>query len=209
MEAECFIPIVLGVKQLVLVGDHCQLGPVVMCKKAAKAGLTQSLFERLVLLGIRPIRLQVQYRMHPSLSEFASNMFYEGTLQNGVSDLERQFLGADLKWPNPSRPMYFLISTGNEEMASTGIVYIETHIYMKFTFICMNLFMHINIHIHMLYKYINIRKSLILYMYICASTGTSFLNRTEAASVEKIVSMYLKNGITADQVCILFFKSIY
>ena len=26
MEPECFIPIVLGVKQLVLVGDHCQLG---------------------------------------------------------------------------------------------------------------------------------------------------------------------------------------
>ena len=26
MEAECFIPIVLGVKQLVLVGDHCQVG---------------------------------------------------------------------------------------------------------------------------------------------------------------------------------------
>jgi regulator of nonsense transcripts 1 len=74
MEAECFIPIVLGVKQLVLVGDHCQLGPVVMCKKAAKAGLTQSLFERLVLLGHRPIRLQVQYRMHPALSEFPSNM---------------------------------------------------------------------------------------------------------------------------------------
>ena len=69
---------VLGAKQLVLVGDHCQLGPVVMCKKAAKAGLTQSLFERLVLLGTRPIRLQVQYRMHPSLSEFPSNMFYEG-----------------------------------------------------------------------------------------------------------------------------------
>jgi regulator of nonsense transcripts 1 len=45
-----------------------------MCKKAAKAGLTQSLFERLVLLGIRPIRLQVQYRMHPCLSEFPSNM---------------------------------------------------------------------------------------------------------------------------------------
>lgn len=65
---------VLGAKQLVLVGDHCQLGPVVMCKKAAKAGLTQSLFERLVLLGTRPIRLQVQYRMHPCLSEFPSNM---------------------------------------------------------------------------------------------------------------------------------------
>ena len=73
------------VVQLVLVGDHCQLGPVVMCKKAARAGLSQSLFERLVVLGTRPIRLQVQYRMHPALSAFPSNIFYEGSLQNGVT----------------------------------------------------------------------------------------------------------------------------
>ena len=59
--------------QLILVGDHCQLGPVVMCKKAAKAGLSQSLFERLVVLGIRPIRLQVQYRMHPAPSHPTSS----------------------------------------------------------------------------------------------------------------------------------------
>jgi hypothetical protein len=70
--------------QLILVGDHCQLGPVVMCKKAARAGLSQSLFERLVVLGIRPFRLEVQYRMHPELSRFPSNFFYEGSLQNGV-----------------------------------------------------------------------------------------------------------------------------
>ena len=56
-----------------------------MCKKAANAGLAQSLFERLVVLGIRPVRLQVQYRMHPALSAFPSNIFYEGTLQNGVT----------------------------------------------------------------------------------------------------------------------------
>ena len=85
-EPECLIPLVLGAKQvrcvsliymssasiyqvlnlqggvfsLVLVGDHCQLGPVIMCKKAARAGLAQSLFERLVLLGVKPIRLVVQ-----------------------------------------------------------------------------------------------------------------------------------------------------
>ena len=92
VEAEALIPIALGAKQIVLVGDHCQLGPVVMCKAAAKAGLTQSLFERLVLIGIRPIRLQVQYRMHPALSEFPSNMFYEGSLQNGVTEADRQLL---------------------------------------------------------------------------------------------------------------------
>lgn len=35
-EPECMVPIVMGSKQVVLVGDHCQLGPVIMCKKAAK-----------------------------------------------------------------------------------------------------------------------------------------------------------------------------
>ena len=49
--------------------------------QAAKAGLCQSLFERLVLLGLKPHRLVVQYRMHPALSLFPSNMFYEGRLQ--------------------------------------------------------------------------------------------------------------------------------
>ena len=43
------VPAVLGAKQLILVGDHCQLGPVDMCKKSAKAGLSQSLFQRLVV----------------------------------------------------------------------------------------------------------------------------------------------------------------
>jgi regulator of nonsense transcripts 1 len=152
MEAECFIPIVLGVKQLVLVGDHCQLGPVVMCKKAAKAGLTQSLFERLVLLGVRPIRLQVQYRMHPSLSEFPSNMFYEGTLQNGVSGVERILPGVDFPWPNTSRPMFFLMCSGNEEMGTSG---------------------------------------------------SSFLNRTESAAVEKIVTTMLRNGCVPDQIGVI------
>ena len=37
-EPECMVPIVMGSKQVVLVGDHCQLGPVIMCKKAAKYG---------------------------------------------------------------------------------------------------------------------------------------------------------------------------
>src|SRR4051812_18046583 len=69
-EPETMVSVVKGVEQLVLVGDHCQLGPVVMCKKAGSAGLSQSLFERLVLLGNMPIRLRVQYRMHPALSVF-------------------------------------------------------------------------------------------------------------------------------------------
>ena len=122
-EPECLIPAVLGAKQLVLVGDHCQLGPVVMCKKAAKAGLGQSLFERMVMLAVRPIRLQVQYRMHPCLSEFPSNTFYEGTLQNGVTASERQHAVTDFPWPNPNRPMFFYCSMGQEEVSASGTSY--------------------------------------------------------------------------------------
>ena len=32
-EAEALLPIVMGAKQVVLVGDHCQLGPVIMSKQ--------------------------------------------------------------------------------------------------------------------------------------------------------------------------------
>ena len=39
--------------------------------------------------------LQVQYCMHLFLSKFPSNNFYEGTLQNGVTIIERQLTGID------------------------------------------------------------------------------------------------------------------
>ncbi|KAJ6704009.1 DNA2/NAM7 HELICASE FAMILY [Salix viminalis] len=151
-EPECLIPLVLGAKQVVFVGDHCQLGPVIMCKKAARAGLAQSLFERLVLLGVKPIRLQVQYRMHPSLSEFPSNSFYEGTLQNGVTVNERQTPGIDFPWPVPNRPMLFYVQMGQEEISASG---------------------------------------------------TSYLNRTEAANVEKIVTTFLRSGVVPSQIGVI------
>ncbi|ESK90181.1 atp-dependent helicase nam7 [Moniliophthora roreri MCA 2997] len=148
-EPECMIPLVLGCKQVVLVGDHQQLGPVIMNKKAARAGLTQSLFERLVLLGNRPIRLQVQYRMHPCLSEYPSNMFYEGSLQNGVTAPERLRKNVDFPWPVPDTPMFFYQNLGQEEISSSG---------------------------------------------------TSFLNRTEASNVEKIVTKFFKSGVVPNQI---------
>ena len=97
-----------------------------MCHaQAARAGLGQSLFERLVLLGVRPSRLTVQYRMHPSLSEFPSDAFYEGALQNGVSAAERVHPGVAFPWPVPSRPMLFLTQLGMEEISPTGTSYLN------------------------------------------------------------------------------------
>lgn len=119
-EPEVLIPIVKGAKQVILVGDHQQLGPVNLDKKAGEAGLNQSLFERLICLGNVPIRLEVQYRMHPSLSEFSSNMFYEGLLQNGVGSEDRSWPDSAFPWPVADSPMMFWGNYGKEEISSSG-----------------------------------------------------------------------------------------
>jgi len=124
-EPEALIPIVHGCKQLVFVGDHCQLGPVITEKRAATAGLGQSMFERLVALGIRPIRLTVQYRMHPALSAFPSTMFYEGSLQNGVSAADRRSPVDHFPWADSETPMIFWSQTGPEEVSATGTSYLN------------------------------------------------------------------------------------
>jgi regulator of nonsense transcripts 1 len=124
-EPEALIPIVNGTKQLVMVGDHFQLGPVVINNKAAIAGLNQSLFERLIFTGIKPYRLTIQYRMHPCLSEFPSNTFYDGTLQNGVSVKERTANKEEFPWPQLDKPMIFHVNMGLEEISASGTSYLN------------------------------------------------------------------------------------
>lgn len=124
-EGECLLPLLRGAKHVILVGDHCQLGPVVLCKNAAKAGLKMSLFERLIKLKIKPHMLQVQYRMHPMLSEFPSNTFYNGNLQNGVSAEERIHYSVNFNWPNPNKPMFFYHIAGTEEFSASGTSYLN------------------------------------------------------------------------------------
>jgi regulator of nonsense transcripts 1 len=124
-EPECMIPLVMGAKQVVLVGDHCQLGPVILSKVAARAGFKQSLFERMIALGIRPIRLEVQYRMHPALAEFPSQTFYEGSLQNGVTQAERRVDHFDFPWPRKDMPLMFYHSGGTEEISGSGTSYLN------------------------------------------------------------------------------------
>ncbi|KAH3673246.1 hypothetical protein WICPIJ_009865 [Wickerhamomyces pijperi] len=124
-EPEVLIPIVHGARQVILVGDHQQLGPVILDKKAGDAGLKQSLFERLVVLGHIPIRLEVQYRMNPCLSEFSSNMFYEGSLQNGVTKEQRTIKKSTFPWPVSDTPMMFWANYGREEISGSGTSFLN------------------------------------------------------------------------------------
>ena len=78
-----------------------------------------------VLRRAAPFLLQVQYRMHPCLSEFPSNTFYEGTLQNGVTADERLRTNIDFPWPIPTKPMFFYNSIGQEEFSASGTSYLN------------------------------------------------------------------------------------
>ena len=70
VEPSALIPISKGCRQLILVGDHKQLPPTVISKKAEQGGLGRSLFERLIDVGIQTHLLDVQYRMHPYCGSF-------------------------------------------------------------------------------------------------------------------------------------------
>ncbi len=145
-EPEALVPLLHGAERLVMVGDHRQLGPMVACRAAQRAGLALSLFERMIALGHRPHRLDVQYRMHPVLSALPSALFYDGALQDGVTAAQRAAPGLDFPWPRGAdTPTYFHAVAGCEEIAASG---------------------------------------------------TSFLNRAEAAIVERTVARLLRAGVS-------------
>ncbi|XP_076431049.1 5'-3' DNA helicase ZGRF1 isoform X6 [Peromyscus maniculatus bairdii] len=77
-------------EKLILVGDPKQLPPTIQGSDAAhENGLEQTLFDRLCLMGYKPILLRTQYRCHPVISAIANDLFYEGNLMDGISETER------------------------------------------------------------------------------------------------------------------------
>ncbi|XP_056844393.1 uncharacterized ATP-dependent helicase C29A10.10c-like isoform X2 [Raphanus sativus] len=81
-----------GLHHAVLIGDELQLPAMV--QSVAKFG--RSLFERLVLLGHNKHLLDVQYRMHPSISLFPNIEFYDGKISDAAnvkeSNYQKRFL---------------------------------------------------------------------------------------------------------------------
>ena len=106
-ETTTLVPIVRGARQLILIGDHKQLPPTIISKRAEEAGFVRSLFERLIDAGIKPFMLKTQYRMHPCNSEYPSARFYDGLLEDGVSSEER-LAPAGFIWPNWDLPIAFI-----------------------------------------------------------------------------------------------------
>ncbi|KAL8472338.1 hypothetical protein ACS0TY_029523 [Phlomoides rotata] len=100
-ECESSIPLQFpGLEHAILVGDEKQLPAMVKSKICEKADFGRSLFERLVRIGHSKHLLNVQYRMHPSISLFPNNKFYGSRIRNGRnvtgSAYEKRFLRENL-----------------------------------------------------------------------------------------------------------------
>uniref|UniRef100_U3KAV9 Uncharacterized protein n=1 Tax=Ficedula albicollis TaxID=59894 RepID=U3KAV9_FICAL len=82
LEASCWIPL-LRAPKCILAGDHKQLPPTIISHRAAAAGLSLSLMERLAeRCGERAVRmLTLQYRMHRHIMAWASSELYGGRLR--------------------------------------------------------------------------------------------------------------------------------
>ena len=118
-EPAALVPLVRGARQVVLVGDHKQLPPTVLSFRAEENGLKRSLFERLIDLGIEPLLLTTQYRMHPAISKFPNQQFYSNKLIDGVNSEERP-APAGLLWPDWENPVAFVPINGGETVSPDG-----------------------------------------------------------------------------------------
>mmetsp|Transcript_10665 Transcript_10665/g.32642 ORF Transcript_10665/g.32642 Transcript_10665/m.32642 type:complete len:757 (+) Transcript_10665:119-2389(+) len=118
-EPATLLPILRGCQQLTLVGDHHQLPPTVLSEEASLRGLDVSLFSRLWSLGIKPLLLTTQYRMHPALSQFPSDTFYAGKVTSAPEPTDRP-APANLPWTAADTGLLFIDMQGTEEPRATS-----------------------------------------------------------------------------------------
>ncbi|KAL0700975.1 hypothetical protein Bca4012_057097 [Brassica carinata] len=91
-ECETAIPLLLpGIQHSILIGDEKQLPAMVESQIALEAGFGRSLFERLAILKHKKYLLNIQYRMHRSISIFPNREFYGMQIQDAPTVKQRNY----------------------------------------------------------------------------------------------------------------------
>ncbi|XP_039041017.1 uncharacterized protein LOC120179508 [Hibiscus syriacus] len=84
-ECESAIPMQLpGIAHSVLIGDEWQFPSTLLSNVSSEAGFGRSLFQRLTTLGHSKHLLNIQYRMHPSISFFPNSSFYNNQILDAI-----------------------------------------------------------------------------------------------------------------------------
>ncbi|CAF0864809.1 unnamed protein product [Rotaria sordida] len=122
-EPNILIPLVRITDQIVLVGDQKQLPPIIKMAEA-KPLLERSFFQRLLEnININSIMLDTQYRMHPALIDFPSQVFYDGSLKTGIKSEERP-TPKEIKFINEQIPLRFVDVDEKQQHSMSTIDYI-------------------------------------------------------------------------------------
>ncbi|XP_058179715.1 uncharacterized protein LOC131298335 isoform X3 [Rhododendron vialii] len=118
-ECESTIPLKLpGLRHAILIGDERQLPAMVQSKICQPAEFGRSLFERLVILGHKRLLLNVQFRMHPSISLFPNKEFYESKILDGPNVKEQTYERHFLRGSMYGSYSFINVSHGKEEFDS-------------------------------------------------------------------------------------------
>ena len=92
----------------------------VSLKVSSEAGFGRSLFERLSLLGRSKHLLNVQYRMHPSISLFPNSCFYFNQIHDAQNVKEKNYEKKYLPWPMFGSFSFINVRGGREEFDDAG-----------------------------------------------------------------------------------------
>ena len=108
LEPACWIPICKA-DRVVMAGDHCQLPPTVKSYEAAKAGLAETLFEKIISKQKVDVMLSTQYRMNEMIMNFSNKEFYHDELKAADSVKSHILSDKDLSL---SQPFEFIDTAG-------------------------------------------------------------------------------------------------
>ena len=89
-------------------------------KVSSEAGFGRSLFERLSVLGHSKHLLNVQYRMHPSISYFPNAYFYFNQIRDAQNVKRKNYEKKYLPWPMFGSFSFISVNGGREEFDDAG-----------------------------------------------------------------------------------------
>lgn len=116
-ECESTIPLQIpGLHHAILIGDEWQLPAMVKSKVCEEAKFGRSLFERLALLRFKKHLLNLQYRMHPSISSFPNREFYQKQIMDAPNVRNTGYLKHFLQGEIYGAYSFINVACGNEEV---------------------------------------------------------------------------------------------
>ena len=116
LEPSSFVPLMHHAERLILVGDQKQLGPIIPRDDSFKyTNYNVSLFERSVENRYPILFLNTQFRMHPDISRFSNECFYQNKIEDDDITKQRK-LTTDVIRDHVS----FIETKGREEKVGTS-----------------------------------------------------------------------------------------